>query len=274
MRDVGMSWLGLEGRVCVVTGSASGMGEAAAEGLARAGARVALMDVNGEGCARVAHRLTANGANAIAITCDTSDEKGVKDAAARVKAELGPCAVLVNNAGIMRAGALDSISLTDWNFVLSVNLTGYLLCAREFGRPMREARNGSIVNIASIGARHPLARAGVYAMSKAAVAQLSNQLAVEWGAEGIRSNAICPGLIRTPMVKGLYEDSALVKARAAVVPSKRVGEAVDIANAVLFLASDRSSYVNGAQLAVDGGMDRALMDFIPRPGFNDVKFKD
>lgn len=271
MGDVGMKWLGLEDRVCVVTGAGSGMGEATAEGFARAGARVALLDVNREACERVAQRLVAAGARAIAIACDTSDEKGVQAAAARVKAELGTCAVLVNNAGIMRPGALDAVSIEDWNFVLSVNLTGYLLCAREFGRPMREGRHGSIVNVASIGARHPLARAGVYAMSKAAVAQLSNQLAVEWGPEGVRSNAICPGLIRTPMVRGLYEAPAVVKARAAVVPSRRVGEAIDIANAVLFLASDRSSYVNGAQLAVDGGMDRALLDFVPRPGFNDVR---
>jgi glucose 1-dehydrogenase len=270
MRDVTPGWLGLEGRVCVVTGAASGIGAAVAESFAQVGARVALLDRDGDGCERVAQRLAAAGTRALSIACDTSDEVSVKAAARRVREELGPCAALVNNAGLLRAGSLEAVSIAEWNFVLSVNLTGYLLCSREFGRDMLEAKHGSIVHIASVAALHPQTRSGAYSPSKAGVLLLSKQLAVEWGPAGVRSNAICPGMIRTPLSAKFYEEPGFEQARAAVTASRRIGEPVDIAHPALFLASDRSSYANGIELVVDGGMGCMLMDLVPRPGFNDV----
>lgn len=263
--DTTTHWLGLEGRVCVVTGGASGIGAAIAHGLAQAGARVAVLDRDAAGAAKVADEL---GAAALAVPCDIASEPSVLAAAARVRGELGLCHALINNAGLLRRGGLADVSLDDWNHVLSVNLTGYLLCARAFAPAMREASGGSIVNVASISGLFPQTGSGAYSASKAGVLLMSRQLAVEWGMHGIRSNAICPGMIRTALSARFYEEPGLEARRAAVTASRRIGEPRDIADAALFLASPRSAYVNGAELTVDGGMSSMLMDMVPRPGFN------
>lgn len=261
-------WLGLAGRNVVVTGAASGIGRSVAGALAQAGARVALLDRDAEGVERAATALRAQGAFALAVTCDIASEAAVAEAGARVRRELGPAWGLVNNAGLLRPGPLEDVSLADWNLVLSINLTGYLLCSREFGRDMLAAGGGSIVHIASISALHPQARSGAYSASKAGVLLMNQQLAAEWGPRGVRSNAICPGMIRTALSAAFYEVPGFEQARAAVTASRRVGEPQDIAEPALFLLSDRAAYVNGTQLVVDGGLDCMLMDMVPRPGFN------
>ena len=261
-------WLGLDGRVCVVTGAASGIGAAIARALAEAGANVALLDRNGPGCEAVAAELVAGGARAMAIPCDIAEATSVAAAARRVADELGPCSVLVNNAGLLRSAALADVSLADWNQVLATNLTGYLLCARAFAAPMRAAGQGSIVHVASISGLFPQSSSGAYSASKAGVLLMSRQMAVEWGPQGIRSNAICPGMIRTALSARFYDEPGFELKRAAVTASRRIGEPADIADAALFLASPRSGYVNGAELSVDGGMSSMLMDMVPRPGYN------
>ena len=262
------NWLGLQGRVCVVTGAASGIGAAIAQTLAQAGAKVALLDRNIEGSQAVAAQLKAQGATALSIACDTTQEAQVKAAAQRVADELGCCYAFINNAGLLRSGSLDEVSLDDWSHVLGVNLTGYLLCARTFAQPMREAGGGVLVHIASIASLFPQTNSGAYSASKAGVLLMSRQMAVEWGPQGIRSNAICPGMIRTPLSAKFYEEPGFEAKRAAVTASRRVGEPQDIADVAAFLASPRAAYVNGAELVVDGGMSCMLMDMVPRPGFN------
>ena len=261
-------WLGLEGRVCVVTGAASGIGRAGAESLAAAGSWVALVDRNGVAVRQAAHEIAECGARVLALECDITDEAAVAAAAQRVRSELGPVAGLVNNAGLLRPGALEDVSVAEWNAVLAINLTGYLLCAREFGRDMLAAGRGSIVHIASVSALHPQTRSGAYSASKAGVLLLNKQMAAEWGPRGVRSNAICPGMIRTALSARFYEEPGFEAKRAAVPASRRVGEPVDIAEPALFLLSDRAGYVNGTELVVDGGLDCMLMDMVPRPGFN------
>ncbi len=261
-------WLGLADRVVVVSGAGSGIGAALAEGLAAVGARVALLDRDAVAAGRVARGIAERGGRALAVQCDIADETAVDAAAVRVRAELGPCDALVNNAGLLRAGTLESVSLADWNAVLAVNLTGYLLCARAFGRDMLERGRGSIVHVASVSALHPQTASGAYSPSKAAVLLLSKQLAAEWGPRGVRSNAVCPGMIRTALSASFYEEPGFEAKRAAVTASRRIGEPVDIANPAIFLASDRSAYLNGAELVVDGGLGCMLMDMVPRPGFN------
>ena len=268
MSNVHNNWLGLDGKVCVVTGAASGIGAAVASSLANAGAKVALLDLNAEGAEAGAVALRARGATALAVACNIADEASVQAAAAKVQAELGDCYALVNNAGLLRAGGLADVSLDDWNMVLNVNLTGYLLCSRAFSAPMRRNGLGSIVNVASISGLFPQTASGAYSASKAGVLLMSRQMAVEWGPQGVRSNAICPGMIRTALSAKFYEEPGFEAKRAAVTASRRIGEPQDIADVATFLASPRSAYVNAAEIAVDGGMTSMLMDMVPRPGYN------
>ena len=261
-------WLGLAGQVCVVTGAASGIGAAIAHHLAQAGAHVALLDRDAPAVQARAAALAAEGFTALAVPCDVSSEADTLAAAAQVRDSLGPCAVLVNNAGLLRPATLDAIDLADWQQVLGVNLTGYLLCARAFGADMRAQGRGSIVHVASISGHFPQTGSGAYSASKAGVLLLSRQLAVEWGAQGVRSNTLCPGMVRTPLSARFYEEPGFEAKRAAVTASRRIGEPQDIADVALFLASPRSAYVNGADIAVDGGMSSMLMDMVPRPGYN------
>ncbi len=263
----GADWLGLAGSICVVTGAGSGIGRAVAEALVEAGAVTALLDRNRPACETVSAELRARGGRALVIECDTSDTASIEAAAEEVRTAYGSCDVLVNNAGLLRAGPLESLSLEDWSHLLSVNLTGYFLCAQAFGKQMLLARRGSIVHIASVAAHHPQPRSGAYSASKAGVAILSRQLALEWGPSGIRSNVVSPGLIRTPLSETFYQAPGVSERRAQMVPSRRVGTPEDIADVVLYLASDRAAYVNGADVAVDGGFAAVLMDTVPRPGF-------
>lgn len=262
------AWLDLAGRVCAVTGAGSGIGAAIAEGLAAVGALVALLDRDADAVRTVAGRLQAGGAHCRAYVVDVADEAAVMAAARRVREDFGPCWGVVNNAGLLSPGALADIALKEWNRVLSINLTGYLLVGREFGRQMRERGGGALVHVASISGHHPQTRSGAYSASKAGVLLMSRQMAVEWGPDGIRSNAVCPGMVRTPLSAKFYEEPGLEARRAAVTASRRIGEPADIANAAIFLLSPRAGYVNGAELMVDGGMDDMLMDLVPRPGYN------
>jgi NAD(P)-dependent dehydrogenase (short-subunit alcohol dehydrogenase family) len=261
------NWLGIEGKVCVVTGAAGGIGAAIAHALAAAGARLALLDRDAERTVALAGQLRASGADAVAIACDIGDTSSVAGAAERVQRELGAADVLVNNAGLLRPGGIETLGLDAWNSMLQVNLTGYLLCSQAFGRPMLARGSGVLVHVASIAARHPQTYSGAYSASKAAVAMLARQLAVEWGSRGIRSNTVCPGMIRTPLSESFYQHGDIEARRSAMTASRRIGRPEDIANVVTFLASPRAAYVNGAELVVDGGLDAMLMDLVPRPGF-------
>jgi NAD(P)-dependent dehydrogenase (short-subunit alcohol dehydrogenase family) len=260
-------WLGLSGRVCVVTGGGGGIGRATAVSLARASAHVAAIDRDERGLAVTEAELQKIGHAHVVARCDTTDVESVTAAAEAVEKSLGPCGVLVNTAAVLRPGGLDTVSLTEWNAVLSVNLTGYFLCAQMFGRPMRKLGRGSLVHVASIAASHAQGQSGAYSVSKAGVVMLSRQLATEWGPQGIRSNVVSPGLVVTPMSQSFYDTPGVTERRTAVVPARRIGAPQDIADAILFLASDRSSYVNGDEITVDGGYARTLMNQIPRPGF-------
>lgn len=267
MAAQGQDWLGLAGKVAVVTGAAGGMGRAMATAFAAAGAAVVLLDRDAAGCETLAAELAGTGARTLALGCDATDEASTKAAAETVAARLGPPDILVNNAGILRPGPLAELGLAEWNALLSVNLTGYLLCAQAFGRGMMERGAGALVHVASIAATNPQPRSGAYSPSKAAVAMLSRQLALEWGPSGVRSNVVSPGFIRTPMSESFYTAPGIKARREAMLPSRRIGTPEDIADATLYLASPRASYVNGAEILVDGGLGTVLMELTPRPGF-------
>jgi NAD(P)-dependent dehydrogenase (short-subunit alcohol dehydrogenase family) len=260
-------WLGLSGRVCVVTGGGGGIGRAVAVSLARSGARVAAVDLDERGLEVTGVELLEDGREHVVTRCDTSSAESVTTAAEAIEKSLGPCSVLVNTAAVLRPGALETLSLAEWNAVLSVNLTGYFLCAQIFGRQMRALGRGSLVHVSSIAGSHAQGQSGAYSVSKAGVIMLSRQLASEWGPQGIRSNVVSPGMVITPMSQSFYDTPGVTERRTAVVPVRRIGMPQDIADAILFLASDRSSYVNGDEITVDGGYANMLMNLVPRPGF-------
>jgi len=257
---------GLNGKVVVVTGAASGIGRGIALTLADAGAQVAILDRAADASRGVADEIGAMGGRAIGLGCDVSDAGAVQAAADAVATGLGPCDVLVNNAGMIRAGALATLSLQDWNALLSVNLTGYFLCAQTFRHQML-GRGGAMVHVASIAASHATPNAGAYSVAKAGVGMLSRQLALEWAGDGIRSNTVNPGMIRTALSESMYSRPGVAEARASAIPSGRIGVPQDIAEAVLFLASPRSDYVNGAEITVDGGFTRNVLGLVPRAGY-------
>lgn len=254
----------LKGRVVAVTGGGSGIGRAVACAFAQEGSHVVVLDRNADGAEATAAAVRALGAQALALTCDVADAQSVQLAARASEAAFGPCDVLVNNAGIVVPASLATITAEQWNSVFSVNLTGALWCAQAFGAQMRERKRGAIVHLSSIGADHPTAWGGCYSITKAGVSMLSRLLAVEWAADGIRSNAVKPGLIRTEMTESFYVKPGVEQRRSDIVPVGRVGRPEDIAQAVLFLASDRAAYINGQELVVDGGLERTLMNTVPR----------
>jgi NAD(P)-dependent dehydrogenase (short-subunit alcohol dehydrogenase family) len=257
--------LGLADRVCVITGAASGIGRAIAIAFAKEGARIAILDRNLAGAEETVAMIVGLGAQGMAVECDTTNPASVETARSAVVSKFGAADVLVNNAGIVLFSKLATVPLDDWNRVIAVNLTGYLICSQVFGARMRELRRGALVHIASMAAEQTMPDCGSYGVSKAGVTMLSRSLAVEWGPYGIRSNTVCPGYIQTPIAKAAWANPAVSKGRADASPLKRAGQPEDVAQAVLFLASPRASFVSGIEMLVDGAVSRSMMSLIPRP---------
>ncbi|WP_442580097.1 SDR family NAD(P)-dependent oxidoreductase [Mesorhizobium sp. ASY16-5R] len=257
----------LVGRVAAITGSGSGIGRGIAQRLAAEGAIVAALDIDLAAARETIDIIRKAGGAGEAFRCDVSDEGSFRRAGKAVAADLGETGIVVNNAGFLRPAPLAELSLAQWNSVLSVNLTGAFLSTLVFGPSMRTSSRGVFVHVGSIASQFAQTRGGAYSASKAGICGLSATIAAEWGSDGIRSNVVHPGMIRTALSAAFYSDAELAKRREATVASRRTGVPDDIAGAVLFLASDLSAYVNGAELTVDGGFSRMAIDLIPRPGY-------
>ena len=249
----------------VVTGAGGGVGAEIARSAAARGWVVGVLDRDGDAAERVAASLGANG---VALAADTTDEAAVGralDAFADATGGVAPDG-LVANAGIVRFGSLATLPADDWRAVLDVNLTGTFLSARAVATRMLDAgTGGSIVTVTSINGVAPGPHAGAYGATKAAVALLTQQMALEWGPSGIRANAVAPGLIDAGMSTAIYADDDIRRRRAARVPLGRLGTGEDVAAAVLFLLSDEAAYINGTELVVDGGVTRGVISTLPRP---------
>jgi NAD(P)-dependent dehydrogenase (short-subunit alcohol dehydrogenase family) len=237
----------------IVTGGGSGIGRATARRLRSGGADVVLVDRDEAALAAAAEELDAH-----AVVCDVADEAAVVAAAAAAHEHLGrPADALVNAAGIYRFAPLLEIGADAWDELQAINLRGTFLMAREVARALIGAgAGGAIVNLSSIAALGGSRDEpdGHYGASKAAIVQLTRQMAVEWGPHGIRANAICPGMIRTPMLRITDDPEAAARFLAESVPLGRFGEAEDVAALACFLLSDDASYVTGATVPVDGGV--------------------
>lgn len=261
-------WLGLVGRVAVVTGGGGGIGRAISQALAENGCQVAVLDLDADNAEETARMLRGMRAEAFSCRADVSDEGSVATAAEKIAAALGHCDILVNNAALLRYGALASLSVADWSAVLKVNLTGYFICSQIFGAQMMTKGAGCMVHISSVAGSHVQPTSGAYSVSKAGVGMLSKNLAQELGPHGIRSNVVSPAMVVTPLSEVIYRDETVRKKREGIVPARRIGIPEDIANAVVFLASDRAGYVSGQEILCDGGWSTTLLQSVPRPGFD------
>jgi NAD(P)-dependent dehydrogenase (short-subunit alcohol dehydrogenase family) len=241
-------------RQAVVTGAARGIGRAISERLLADGWRVGMLDLT-----------TPSGVpdGAVPLGADIADEAAVEAALDQFGATVD---LVVNNAGIVRFGPLLVAAVADVDAVARTNLVGTFIMARAGARRMVAAgRPGAIVNLTSINGLAPGPGAGLYGATKAAVALLTAQMAVEWGPLGIRVNAVAPGLIDAGMSEPIYADPEIRAVREGRVPLGRLGRADDIADVVAFLASDAARYITGQNLAVDGGVASTVIAGLPRP---------
>ncbi|MEU9336295.1 3-oxoacyl-ACP reductase FabG [Streptomyces sp. NPDC048290] len=244
-------------RVAIVTGGARGIGAATAVRLAAEGRAVAVLDLDEAACADVVERITKAGGSALAVGCDVSDEAQVAAAVARVAAELGAPAILVNNAGVLRDNLLFKMSVAEWDTVMNVHLRGAFLMSRACQKHMVDAGFGRIVNLSSSSALGNRGQVN-YSAAKAGLQGFTKTLAKELGKFGITANAVAPGFIATEMTAATaarvgmgFED--FKAAAATMIPVQRVGEPDDIANAIAFFTGDAAGFVSGQVLYVAGG---------------------
>jgi 3-oxoacyl-[acyl-carrier protein] reductase len=247
-----MTDIDLNGKVALVTGGARGIGREIALRLAGRGAGVALVDVQQETAEKTAQEAEALGAKARAYVCDVSSYGAVEELAVAVGGDFDRVDILVNNAGITRDRLLMRMTPEDWNSVVAVNLTGTFNFCKVFGPPMLKRREGGIVNIASVIGQMGNAGQANYAASKAGIIGLTKALAKEFAGRGVRVNAIAPGFIQTPMTDTLTPD--VQEKMKEAIPLGRFGDPADVANIVLFLVADLSSYITGQVINCDGGM--------------------
>jgi NAD(P)-dependent dehydrogenase (short-subunit alcohol dehydrogenase family) len=249
----------LDGKVCVITGAAGGMGREAALLFCSEGAKVCVADVDGE----AAERTAAEAGEAFAVQLDVADEASVQAMYADAARTYGGIDVLYNNAGISPAddGSILDTELNAWEHVQAVNTRGVYLCCKHGIPHLLDRGGGSVINVASFVALVGAATSQIsYTASKGAVLSLSRELAVQFARQGIRVNALCPGPVETPLLLRIFgDDPAAYERRRVHLPMGRLAKPREIVNAALFLASDESSYVNGATFLVDGGLTAAYV---------------
>ena len=249
----GLEQFDLSGKAALVTGGAGGLGRRMALALARAGADVAMADLNPGGAAGAAAEIEQMGRQALALAVDlrrpTEAQRMVEEAVSR----FGRLDVAVNAAGInIRRPALDYTE-QDWDAIIDVNLKGLFFCCLEEARAMIPQRRGRIINISSLTSEAGLPQRAIYAASKGGVTSLTRVLAAEWAPHGVTVNCLGPGHMWTPLTEAMFSDPAVAGPLAARIPAGRFGRPADLDGAIVFLASNASAYITGQTIYVDGG---------------------
>jgi 3-oxoacyl-[acyl-carrier protein] reductase len=242
----------LAGQVAIVTGGARGLGRAIAETLSACGAKIALVDVNAEALAETVAAIRQGGGTAEAFVGDVTNSQRVNQVVEEVIARFGSLEILVNNAGITRDSLVIRMKDDQWDAVLGINLRGTFLFTRAAARPMLKGKRGRIINIASVSGLMGNPGQANYSASKAGVIGLTRTVARELASRGITVNAVAPGFIATEMAAKLGED--VLEQVKSQTPLGRLGDPQDVADAVLFLASEAASFITGHVLVVDGGL--------------------
>lgn len=248
----------MAGKVCIITGAASGIGCATAKLLAQHGASVVLSDKNLSGVAVVVDEMRKAGQSALAVEADVTNGRSVATLIERALKITGRIDVLVNNAGILIGGGAENTSEEDWDLVMNVNVKGVFLGCKHVLPVMRAQRAGSIINMSSVAAIKGTPSRAAYVASKGAVAALTRSLAIDHAQENIRINSVAPGSVKTPIFDRVISEHPDPTAYADELrrrqPMNRMGRPEEIAAGILFLASDASSFVTGSMLTLDGGL--------------------
>jgi NAD(P)-dependent dehydrogenase (short-subunit alcohol dehydrogenase family) len=246
----------LKGKVVIITGARRGMGRSHALSFAKEGAKIVVSDISLEDCQKVVKEIEKLGGEAIAIKCDVTKKKEVEEMVKKTIEKFGKIDILVNNAGICQFKPFLDLTEEEWDRTIDINLKGYFLCAQAAAKEMVKRKSGVIINITSIA----MGQVGIgfpnlahYSASKGGIVAMTETLALELAPYNIRVNAIAPGAIETPMIDPLKTDPKTMEATLARIPLHRVGKPEEVSNLVLFLASNKSSYMTGSTVVIDGG---------------------
>ncbi|WP_175921995.1 SDR family oxidoreductase [Burkholderia latens] len=254
--------INLEGKVALVTGASSGLGQRFAQVLSQAGAKVVLASRRVERLKELRAEIEAAGGAAHVVSLDVTDVQSIKAAIAHAETEAGTIDILVNNSGVSTMQKLVDVTPADFEFVFDTNTRGAFFVAQEVAKRMMMRANGNgkppyrIINIASVAGLRVFPQIGLYAMSKAAVVQMTRAMALEWGRHGINVNAVCPGYIDTEINHYLWETEQGQKLQS-MLPRRRVGKPQDLDGLLLLLAADESQFINGSIISADDGFGLA-----------------
>ncbi len=250
-------------QIVVVSGASRGIGRAIAQAFVDAGATVVITGRVAETVKKTAQEMTRGDGQAVAKTCDVSDLKAIGPFVEEVIAEHGRIDTLVNCAGVNNRKKIEDYSLEEYDFITNINIKGAFVMSQAVGRHMIEAGSGSIINIDSINSHTPLKHVGPYAMSKAAMKQMTKVMAMEWGPHNVRVNGIGPGFTQTELASTLWDDEKMAQWRNENIPMGRVADPEDMAGTVVYLASKAAKYVTGQTIYIDGGTLSGLFWPIP-----------
>lgn len=243
----------LKGKVAALSGAGGLLVGGMSRGLARSGVKVALLDINLKSIQEISDEIIKEGGEAIAIKVDVTKKKDFQNALSRIEKKFHTLDIVINGAGANAPTPFLDISKEEWDKIIEIQLTGTMLSCQVFGKYMLENKKGSIINISSASAGPPLSKAFTYSVAKAGVKNLSQNIAREWATQGVRVNILRPGFFPSEFMKKNFLTKDRVAAIMGHTPMKRFGDASELLGAVLWLASDASSFVTGSEIAVDGG---------------------